>query len=563
MKKIYAKSLFIVCLFIGLTGCSTGLDLSPQDSISDASFWKSSDDYKKAANALYSALPGYSFFDLEADVAFQNPNSISNSTATTPDTDGNWNGAYSQIRNCNNLIAKASESSIAADLKTYVAEAKFFRAFNYWQLYRLFGGVPIVTKVLDINSNELFSSRSSAKETVDFILNDLKEAVSDLPEESQVASTERGHITKGAANGLRARVALFEGTWRRFRNDGEANTYLDIAVEASSAVMNSRQYALFTAYGKDSYQKLFDQEGDNNAECVLDRKYEKQVNVENFAVSIQEQGYLPTKKLADMYLCSDGLPVDKSPLFQGYEKFTSEFNNRDPRMRQTIMLPGTICYAIYFNDEKVAHWPFYPDRVYTTGYIINKYVTQVPEYNGIYSYSQGIDRHLIRYAEVLLIYAEAMYEKNGNISDDDLNKTINIIRQRAGLETPLTNAFVTQNRLNMREEIRRERTIELALEGFRWDDVRRWKTAETELKQAIRGIKIKGTEWGTLPILVGGDDRNPYPKQEWQDRTDADGFIISEPASARSGFDPNKHYLRPLPAKELQLNPALTQNPGW
>jgi len=563
MKKLYIKSLLTALLLICLTGCTKDLDLSPLDSISDASFWKSSSDFQKAANALYAALPGFTTFDLDADMAFRTPNSTSNSTSTTPDTDSNWNTPYTRIRNCNNLLEKASASTIASEIKVYVAEAKFFRAYNYWSLYRLYGGVPVVTEVLGINSEELYGTRNSAKETVDFILQDLKEAVSDLPEESEVSAANKGRITKGAANGLRARVALYEGTWRKFRNDGEANSYLDIAVEAANTVINSGQYGLFTGQGAESYQKLFDNEGDNSSECILDRRYESMVNQHSFSRGLQQNGYLPTKQLADMYLCKDGLPVSKSPLFKGYDTRTSEFENRDPRMAQTIMIPGTVAYAPILPDP-VEHWPFYPDRVYTTGYIIFKYMTQDP--NGQmtpYLDQQGWDHHIIRYAEVLLIYAEAMYEKNGSISDSDLDKTINAIRRRAGLTTALTNAFVTANGLDMREEIRRERTVELALEGFRWDDLRRWKTAETELKKAIRGIKIAGTEWGTQPIIISGVDQNPYSKPEWQNRTDAEGFIISEAADARSGFNPDKHYLRPIPAKEIQLNPNLQQNPGW
>jgi hypothetical protein len=125
----------------------------------------------------------------------------------------------------------------------------------------------------------------------------------------------------------------------------------------------------------------------------------------------------------------------------------------------------------------------------------------------------------------------------------------------------LTNSFVTANGLDMRQEIRRERTIELALEGFRYDDLRRWKTAEYELPKDVKGIKIVGTPWAN-PIVVEGQDRNPYTDASWQNRTDANGFIIVESASGRS-FDPNKHYLMPLPTKEILINPALEQNPGW
>jgi hypothetical protein len=561
MKKINIKSLFTVLLSVLLAGCTKDLDLSPLDTISDASFWKTPDDFKKAANALYSALPGFFHFDVDADLAYVNPNAVSNSTSTTPDTDGNWNSPYTRIRNCNNLLEKIEASPIAADLKVYAAEARFFRAFNYWSLYRLYGGVPLVTKVLEINSEELYGARNSAKETVDFILQDLLEAVPDLPEESQVATADKGRITKGAANALRARIALYEGSWRKFRNEAEADSYLNIAIEAAGAVINSGQYSLFTAYGADSYRLLFDNEGDNAPECILDRRYESEVNQHSFPRD--QQQLQPTKQLADMYLCMDGLPVDRSPLFGGYGGFTSEFENRDPRMTQTFIMPGKVVHRYLVVSGPSESWPFVTQNS-KTGYVIFKYYTQTPNAMVMpWLDRQGWDRHLIRYAEVLLIYAEATFEKNGSISDDDLNKTVNLLRQRAGLTTPLTNAFVQSNGLDMREEIRRERTVELALEGFRWDDLRRWKTAEVELKKAIRGIKITGTEWGTQPVIIEGTDQNIYPSPEWQNQADSEGFLVCESAAARSAFDTNKHYLRPLPAKEIQLNPNLQQNPGW
>jgi hypothetical protein len=559
-RRIDIKSLlmFVVICF---TGCTKDLDLAPKDTLSDASFWKTPADFQKAANALYSALPGFSYFDTDADLMFNDPNSVSNSTLTTPDTDGAWNDPYTRIRSCNDLLAHAEKSSITADVKVYVAEAKFFRAYNYWSLYRLYGGVPIVTKVLDINSPELYGERNSDKETVDFILKDLQDATPDLPEEDQVATADKGRITRGAANALRARVALYEGTWRKFRNDAGANDYLDMALEAAGTVINSGKYALFTSQGAESYRLLFIDEGDNAPECILDRRYERLVNQHSFPWSIQS-GWPPTKNLADMYLCTDGLPVTQSSLFKGYETCTSEFENRDPRMTQTIMLPGTVCWEPLFADP-MPHWPFYPHRNFNTGYITYKFIAQNPDYLMPQKHlEQTYDHHIIRYAEVLLIYAEALFERNGSISDDDLNKTVNLLRQRAGLSALLSNAFVTANGLDMREEIRRERTVELAMEGFRWDDLRRWKTAETVLTKAIRGAKIVGTEWAN-PIIVDGEDRNPYYAPGWQSRTDSEGFMVSEAASARSSFDPEKHYLRPIPAKEIQLNPNLKQNPNW
>lgn len=560
MKNIFFKILGCT-LLVALIGCTKDLDLSPMDTISDASFWKTPADFQKGANTLYAALSGFENFDVDADIAFNNPNTISNSTHTTPENDNDWNNAYTRIRNCNNVMERAAASSIEDQIKVYVAEAKFFRAYNYWMLYRKFGGVPIVSRVLDISSEELYSPRNTPQETVDFILQNLAEAIPDLPERDQLSAANMGRITKGAALALRARVALYEGTWRKFRNESGANDYLDIAIEASNAVITSGKHTLYKGSDELSYRLLFDEEGKDCTESILARRYQSYVSAHSWPQSMQMNGLSPTKQLADMYLCMDGLPVEISPLFEGYETRVSEFENRDPRMMQTIMIPGTEAYAPLMTGLYV-HWPFYPDRVYNTGYIIWKYKCQNPLQDVPYNNQQQFDRHIIRYAEVLLIHAEATFERTGSVSDDVLNKTINVLRDRAGLTTPLTNAFVTENGLDMRAEIRRERTVELAIEGYRRDDLKRWKTAETELVKDIRGIKIVGTEW-TEPIYVNDIEMNPYRQPSWQNRTDADGFLISEAASARNGFDPNKHYRLPIPARQINLNPNLEQNPGW
>lgn len=259
-----------------------------------------------------------------------------------------------------------------------------------------------------------------------------------------------------------------------------------------------------------------------------------------------------------MYLCTDGLPITQSPLFQGFNTTTSEYQNRDPRMTMTMIIPGTLVAQTWYVNP-VASWPFYPQRNGNTGYTTYKYISEDAYANAI-NENWSSDCHILRYAEVLLIYAEATFERSGVISDADLNKSINLIRQRANMQV-LTNAFIAANGLDMKKEIRRERTIELALEGFRNDDLRRWKTAETELPQDIKGIKIVGTPWAN-PIIIEGVDRNPYGGVSWQSKTDANGFIIVESASGRT-FDPNKHYLSPLPTKEILINPDLQQNPGW
>ncbi len=558
MNNIF--SIIAIISILLLAGCNKGLDLIPKDSISDATFWKTSADFKLAANNLYFSLEGFNAADTYSDIAYDVPNSVSNGTYQTTENDSRWTNAYSYIRRCNKIIAKAAESPAAPELKQFVGEAKFFRAYNYWMIYRLFGGLPLVTKELDIDDEELYAPRSTREETVDFILKDLTEAAADLPERLTLSSGDIGRITKGAANSLKARVALFEGTWKKSRNDANANTYLDIAIDAATTVMNSTQYSLFTSKGEQSYRYLFIDEGDDAPEAILDRRYQVNIASQTFPSTVGEGHLLPTKKLADMYLCADGLPIAQSPLFQGYDQTGSEFEMRDPRMTMTIAVPGTGVRQLWY-PEPVASWPFYPQRNANTGYTTYKFLSEDPVSNeSPFTLGYGYDRHILRYAEVLLIYAEARFEKDGAISDEDLNKSINQIRERVGM-IALTNNFVTANGLDMQEEIRRERTIELALEGFRYDDLRRWKTAEHELPMDVKGIKIVGTPWAG-PIVVEGQDRNPYGDAAWQNRTDAGGFIIVESASGRT-FNANKHYLMPLPTREIMINPQLEQNTGW
>jgi len=557
MKNLYTIAVIISVLIF--TACTKNLDLFPKDTISDGTFWKSVEDYKLAANNLYHSLEGLGYaMDTESDIAFDVPNSISNGSYQTSETDSKWSDPYIYIRRCNNIIEKADGSPIEADVKRFVAEARFFRAYNYWKLFRLYGGVPLITKVLNVSSEELYAPRATRTEIVDFILKDLTDAIADLSAQSELSPADIGRITRGAANSLKARVALFEGTWRKFRNEENATGYLDIAINAANGVMNDGNYQLFTGKGDESYRHMFIESGDDTRESILARRYQRDIAGHLFGRTISEGNYLLTKKMSDMYLCTDGLPISQSNMFKGYDTYVSEFQNRDPRMSMTMIIPGKEVTQTWYVTP-VASWPFYPQRNANTGYTTYKFLSEDDYANSVNS-NWSYDRHIIRYAEILLIYAEATFEKNNAISDADLNKSINLIRQRVGMPT-LSNNFVSENGLDMRAEIRRERTVELALEGLRYDDLRRWKTAETELTQAIKGVKIVGTSWAD-PVIIEGVNRNPYGGESWQKNTDADGFIIAESEGGRK-FDPNKHYLRPIPTREILINDQLEQNPGW
>ncbi|MDF2518063.1 MAG: RagB/SusD family nutrient uptake outer membrane protein [Sphingobacterium sp.] len=545
---------FSILLLCGLlmTSCKKTLDLKPKDTLSDVTFYKTAADFKLGANGLYNSLVGFNFSDTESDIAFNVANAISDGDYLPPDVSSTWTNAYYYIRNANNIIAKG-EGLTDPGIKNYVAEAKFFRAYNYWLLFRLYGGVPLITKVLDVNDPDLYTARSERKETVDFILKDLSDAVADLPVKSALSVSDVGRITKGTAESLKARIALFEGTWQKFRN-GNGLDYLNMAITAAEHVINSGEYALFTGKGAQSYRYLFIEEGDDSKESILDRRYEVNISGQQYPYSVVGTVcYLATKKLADMYLCKDGLPITKSGQFNGYQTVSSEFDNRDPRMTMTLLIPGTPIIEVFNPVVPVVNWPNSPQRNANTGYITYKYLSENVYGNTNNGDNFGYDCHIIRYAEVLLSYAEALYEKNGKLSDAELDKTVNLLRARAGMPA-LKNEFLTANGLDMRTEIRRERNVEFALEGFRYDDIRRWKTAESEMIQDIKGIKIKGSAWQNIA---------PYNGAGFQARTDANGFLIVQPASARK-FDPDKHYLRPLPTREVALyNGKLLQNPGW
>ena len=254
------------------------------------------------------------------------------------------------------------------------------------------------------------------------------------------------------------------------------------------------------------------------------------------------------RKFVNMYLTQNGLPIEKdtgNDGFQGYDDMDSEFENRDNRMANCLLKPGQ---QYWNNTSQNCRWggsgkPMTCEPA-GSGYMNQKWATE----RLVNDEYEGYDYPVIRYAEVLLNYAEAVYERDGQISDEDLNLSLNETRRRINPDMPaLTYEFARLHGLDLREEIRRERTVELYNEGFRIDDLKRWATAEVEMPKDILGVKYTGTEF----------------EEEWADgkavAKDADGCLIME--TGRSWG--TKNYLLPIPADQLQLNPNLEQNQGW
>ena len=560
IKTISAAAIALMC-----TSC---LELDPQAQMADPNLWQTAKDFQSFANLFYSWTPNMSSIAKDNDKSSDfmvdkgSMNTISNGTNTVPNSDGNYTGSYDRIRRCNILIEKAADFANQNDIAKPLGEAYFFRAYNYYTLLRLYGDAIIVTRTIDTTSPELYAARNDRSEVADLILADLDKAAELLP---SVSSVEAGYVGTETAMAFKARVALFEGTWQKFRgNDARAKVLLDAAAKAAKSVIDSKKFAIFkpSELGTEAYKYMFILEDvksnpagltkSANTEYIWSRRYNDDLTIGfNITTECLGNAQLVSHKVADLYLCSDGLPIEVSPLFKGYSTMDSEWQNRDSRMSNALMRPGQ---SFWKGDDPNGGRDFTDadeGRKYIsnyapgsgTGYFGQKWACERKvEKGGMESY----DLPLIRYAEVLLAYAEAVYERDGKISDEDLNISLNLVRKRVNPNMPnLTNSFVSANGLDMRTEIRRERSVEFYGEGFRLDDLRRWKTAEVEMPQDFVGVHVTGTEFA----------RRNFPAA----RVDSEGRVIWE--SGRKWAE--KNYLFPLPVDQLLLNKNLKQNPGW
>ena len=572
--KLYKKAFLILSLGLTLNSC---LDLDPQDQLADGNLWGAADDFKYFATNFYgwtrdfkSVISDGAHSDWRSDLMTSSSvNMYSNGSNPIPTSDGNYTSNYAHIHRCNLLLQKAASFSGNGDISRYVAEAKFFRAYSYFDLVQLFGNVIITKEPLDITSPELRMSRNDRSEVIDFVIQDLKDAAEVLPE--IIATDEEGRISKWGAYAFLSRVALYEGTWQQNRNNEErGKALLSIAADAAKKVIDSKQFELFkpAALGEMAYKYLFILENvqsnpanltkSANKEYIFYRRHDETIapigtNITHGCVANVQ--YI-NRKFVNMYLCSNGLPIDhakSADVFKGYGGLTTEFENRDNRMKNCLLAHGT---KYWDNDKPRIDWKGMDGEDATnaitcnvfqgSGYQNQKWGTE----RKVADTFEGYDFPIIRYAEVLLNYAEAMYElgTTGKALDDALNISLNLVRLRVNPDMPkLTTSFASENSLNMREEIRRERTIELYNEGFRVDDLKRWNTAIVEMPKPILGVKWTGTDFATS--WAGASNM----------AKDSDGCLILE-NSRRWG---SKNDLYPLPVDQCQLNPNLGQNPGW
>lgn len=571
MKKIT----YILGLFSMLTFQSC-LDMEPKTQLADTNYWQTPDHFKLFATQFYGWTVDFKQLDdsPHSDVRSDLRTGItldvySNGTNSIPSSDKTYTNNYNRIRQVNTLLQQAEGYAAPADIETSVGEAHFFRAYCYFDLLQVYGDVIITRTPLDIDSPEMQMARNSRDEVVDFILEDLEEAIRLLPEANEISSKDEGRLSSQAASAFLSRVALYEGTWQKFRNGGQNNdrssALLDIAATSAHDVIESGFFELFAPeeLGTEAYKYLFILENDKsnpagitksgNKEYIFTRRHDPTLASIGFNITQGRLGnaVYVTRKMANMYLQSNGLPIN--PQTWDYSKVDSEFKDRDNRMSNTLMIPGHTYWGTgggridwTGSAEEIAnasHKNYMPST--GTGYFPHKWCC---ERDGVPTGMEAYDYPIIRYAEVLLNYAEAVFERDDKISDEDLAISLNLTRKRVNPNMPdLTNAFVSANNLDMRTEIRRERTVEFYDENFRIDDLKRWKTAEEEMPMNLTGVKWRGTEYET----------------KWSDASsktmDAEGCIIYEQGRVWE----EKHYLYPLPIDQLKLNPNLKQNPSW
>ena len=579
MKNI----VYILMLAVGtsLYSCQDDfLERSPLDQISDPEFWNSQSDLELFLNSFYDEFEGWPASgggkaptkDEGTDFALEGLNAFGNTFTQRLDGVLNVPGAASvnnniwdweNIRNINYFLANVDRVEEGGNMRDqYVGEGYFFRAWFYFDMMKDYGALPIITEPVTAEDEDiLYGSRVNRSEVFDFILSDIDRAISMMNHSHQLA-TPGTRLSKDIALLFKARAALYAGTWEKYHQgsvfEGQTNgsAYLQEAADAAKQLMDDGNFSLITGDSSSVYFELFNQvDYAGNQEVIFYQHFDRAVG-DSFSNQLWNwpNGYGYTYEASRFYLSNDGLPIGVSPNFVGDETLDIIEVNRDPRLAQTFMVPGDIL-RIEGTDTLLYTNPDVNNS--GTGMESQKFRHIVVDP------SQGInngnvDYIFMRYAEALLIYAEAKAEL-GTLTQADVDMTINQLRDRVGMPHLILNAITPDPNWpdygyslpDYLQEIRRERVVELFAEGFRFDDLMRWRAHEYWMGERFVGTFATPElrEISNVPVNADGFF-DPF-----RDRlSGSDGGY---------GFDPERDYLMPLPTNELTLNPNLDQNPGW
>ena len=570
MKPIINKnklfSLSIVCAIL-FSGCSKDdfLEVPNTGAVSSETAFSTETSADLVLNDVYSNLPDlYNFifepFDSWTDDLMTGFNwNISSQVARSKVTINantvlwydwapasmwlDWTTLYKRVRKCNVFIAGVENSALSDEYKQgKLGEAKVLRAYFYHQLWMLYGGVPLITKPdnRETDGEAIFHPRASFDETFDFIQKELADAAAMLPANN--GNDGAGKITRGAALTIKGWVELFYASKRN--NPGN-----DLSRWATAAATNKQVMEMgYSLYPK--YDEFFLTTGNNNDEGILYREYltvKQGSNILGYQGPnnvgtqwLSWGGSTPTQELVDDYAMANGKAIGDPG--SGYDP-ARPYANREPRFRQSILYNGNTFNGLPFlsavgsgsNEIDLADAT---DNT-NTGYCTKKRMDTTVN---IFQWAASAQNYYyFRYAEVLLNYAEAQNESVG--PDESVYAAMDQIRTRAGIPT-FTDVYPGATQTQMRDLIRRERRIEMAFEGKRYFDLIRWETAEVNLNKVMHGMKITsngsgGYNYERINAIPGG-------APQWS-------------------FDKNKNYLLPIPLSALGRNPALTdhQNPGY
>lgn len=606
MKRI-CKYMIMGAVALSMTACNDSfLDRTPTNDLNDNAFWNTTSDLETYCNGIYNEAASngtYRFmigFHSDAySVKVTGPYSMEAMSDNFATMDGSqtWASAvaagienqpsgnpsyaswtWNLLRRINVFMANYDRVQTDESAKLpYVGEALFFRAWFYLYMVQNYGDVPLVTIPLETNSPELYGERTPRKEVMAQVLKDINDACTYLPAEEWGAN----RLTRGAALALKARIGLYEGTYRKYHKLGDEAEFLNACVEACEQLMKMGYEIYDTGNPNKDYTTLFTTDDlSSNKEVIFYRKYAaglKRHRMCGYTVNLRNGG---TKDFVDDYLCLDADGVARPvALSHDYSNDTpeQEFANRDPRLSQTFLAPGNDAAKALFEDGNLGKFTFprlgnMTNWPTLTGYHAIKYYIREQDKKGFNEETH--DYPLFRYAEVLLNYAEAKAEL-GQCTQDVLDETINVLRDRVDMPHLTVNPEMDPKYAKygldaLLIEIRRERRVELSFEYLRYQDLMRWAWGD-KLKERVLGMRLEDSAFSDPRydgnITKAGSPnagKNPvyvFVAEDGKQYIDAYGG--TNYAVERRSFDPAKDYLRPIPSSAIAANPALGQNPGW
>ncbi|MBK0381943.1 RagB/SusD family nutrient uptake outer membrane protein [Pedobacter sp. SD-b] len=548
------KQIILLLTVIFISACEKSLDRFPIDNPSSATFFSTQQEMELAANGLYNISYLNDDSETWSDNMWQRSGggnfiihgASDSQTSFFSDT---WTNSYKAIYRSNAILENLNKpTSFDPAVKSRIeGEARFIRGYNYCQLAIHFGNVPLITTSLSIEEAKNVMQNTRA-EVLKFAFDDLDKAADLLPKNYP---TGIKRFTKGAALAIKARFALYDQQY-------------DVAEIATKAVMDLNIYNLYP-----SYRDLFLKAGETSSEIILSLPRSAAYNVDydiQYTISRNAGGYasnIPTLALIDSYECTDGKTIDKSPLYNPKDPFT----NRDPRLKATIVMPGDkwLGYIFQNNPDIKTVLNYNTNKLVNnndnntvnlfasyTGYLFKKFISDdiALDYKNV-----DLDKIYVRYADILLMYAEAKIEQNK--IDASVLATINMVRARAYQVNPsqvsLYPAVTTTDQTVLRKILRRERRVEFVYEGLRYRDILRWKLAPKVFNRTIYGYPLDKSDWPFVQTPVFDDDDIPSYSS----------FGSKLRVLDVTSFDINKHYIWPIPYGELILDKNLKQADNW